>query len=76
MKLLEIKRKSYTCFFLYFTLIYELVPTNVSATELISCPDTPKSHNLICPCEFTNTLDGFKSIICMRVSISSLNKEL
>lgn len=47
--------------------MYELVPTNVSATELINCPDTPKSHNLICPCELTKTFEGFKSILFLSV---------
>lgn len=43
--------------------MYELVPTNVSATELINCPETPKSQSLICPCELTNTFEGFKSYV-------------
>lgn len=37
------------------------MPTNVSAMELISSPDTPKSQILICPCELTSMLEGLTS---------------
>lgn len=43
------------------TAMYDLVPTNELAIELISWPLTPKSHNLISPRELTSTLDGFTS---------------
>lgn len=42
--------------------IYVDVPTKVSAIELISSPETPKSHNLICPFEFIKIFDGFTSL--------------
>jgi hypothetical protein len=41
--------------------MYVDVPTNVSAIELISSPDTPKSHIFICPSELRSILDGFMS---------------
>src|SRR6266550_6695083 len=42
--------------------MYVDVPTNVSAMELISSPETPKSHILISPCELHRMLDGFISV--------------
>ena len=45
------------------TLIYTEVPTNVFAKELISSPETPKSLNLIDPCELQSILDGLISFI-------------
>lgn len=44
------------------TLMYVDVPTNVSAIELISSPDTPKSQILICPLVLNNMLDGLISV--------------
>ena len=47
--------------------MYVEVPTKVFAIELMSSPDTPKSHSLICPRELTRMLDGFMSrcrILC------------
>lgn len=44
------------------TAMYDLVPTNEFAIELISCPLTPKSHSLISPLELTRMLEGFTSI--------------
>ena len=44
------------------TAIYERVPTKELAKELISCPLTPKSHNLISPLEFTRMFDGLTSV--------------
>ena len=43
------------------TLIYVDVPTKVSAMELMSSPDTPKSHILICPFELKRMFDGLMS---------------
>ena len=42
--------------------MYVDVPTNVSAIELISSPDTPKSQILICPLDMSSTFDGFTSV--------------
>ena len=49
------------------TLIYTDVPTNVFAKELMSSPDTPKSLNLIDPCELHSILDGLISLFQMQV---------
>ena len=38
-----------------------LVPTKVFAIELISSPETPKSHILISPLVFARMLDGLMS---------------
>ena len=43
------------------TLIYVDVPTNVSAIELISSPDTPKSQILISPLELHRIFEGLMS---------------
>lgn len=43
------------------TLMYVLVPTKVSATELINSPDTPKSQILKCPDELSKMFDGLTS---------------
>ena len=48
------------------TLIYTDVPTNVFAKELMSSPDTPKSLNLIDPCELHSILDGLISLFQMQ----------
>lgn len=45
------------------TLMYVEVPTNVSAIELMSSPDTPKSQILICPCELNRIFDGLMSAV-------------
>ena len=41
--------------------MYVDVPTNVSAIELMSSPETPKSQSLISPWELQRMLDGFMS---------------
>lgn len=41
--------------------MYVDVPTKVSAMELISSPETPKSHSLMPPLELTRMLDGLIS---------------
>lgn len=46
--------------------MYVPVPTKVSAMDPSSSLDTPKSHNLILPFEFTRMLEGFKSRCMMR----------
>lgn len=43
------------------TLMYVLVPTKVSATLLISSPETPKSQILIWPEELSRILEGLTS---------------
>jgi hypothetical protein len=43
------------------TLIYVDVPTKVSAIELMSSPETPKSQILIWPLELQRMLDGLMS---------------
>lgn len=43
------------------TLMYVEVPTKVSAIELISSPDTPKSQILISPCELHRIFEGLIS---------------
>jgi hypothetical protein len=43
------------------TLIYVLVPTKVLAIELMSSPETPKSHILISPAVLARILDGLMS---------------
>ena len=43
------------------TAIYDRVPTKELASELISWPLTPKSHNLISPLVFTKILEGLTS---------------
>lgn len=43
------------------TLIYVDVPTNVSAMELISSPETPKSQIFISPLELHSIFDGLMS---------------
>lgn len=54
------------------TLMYVEVPTKVSAMELISSPETPKSQILISPLELTNMFDGLMSAqecqVCIIVS--------
>lgn len=54
------------------TLMYTEVPTNVLAMELISSPDTPKSHSLIWPSELRRTFEGLISIqvLSARLEIS------
>ena len=47
---------------LRLTAIYDLVPTKEFAIESISCPLTPKSHNLISPLELTSMFEGFTSV--------------
>jgi hypothetical protein len=42
--------------------MYIEVPTKVSAMELMSSPDTPKSHILISPWELHRMLDGLISV--------------
>jgi len=44
------------------TLMYTDVPTKVLAMELMSSPDTPKSINLMNPCEFSKILEGLISL--------------
>jgi hypothetical protein len=41
--------------------MYVDVPTKVSAMELMSSPETPKSQILISPCELTSIFDGLMS---------------
>ena len=41
--------------------MYVEVPTNVSAMELMSSPETPKSHILISPLELQRMLEGLIS---------------
>ena len=41
--------------------MYVDVPTNVSAMELMSSPETPKSHILISPRELNRILEGLIS---------------
>lgn len=41
--------------------MYVLVPTNVSAIELMSSPDTPKSQILISPLELHSMFEGLMS---------------
>jgi hypothetical protein len=41
--------------------MYVDVPTKVSAMELISSPDTPKSHILIWPFDVRSMFEGFMS---------------
>jgi len=41
--------------------MYVDVPTNVSAMELMSSPETPKSHILISPRELNKILEGLIS---------------
>ncbi len=43
------------------TLIYVLVPTKVLAIELMSSPETPKSHILISPAVLARILEGLMS---------------
>lgn len=43
--------------------MYVLVPTNVLAIELMSSPDTPKSHSLTWPSELTRMLLGLTSVV-------------
>lgn len=55
--------------------MYVLVPTNVSAIELISSPETPKSHILISPLELHNMFDGLISTTrSVKDGIETLNK--
>ena len=42
--------------------MYVEVPTNVSAMELMSSPETPKSQILICPRELNKIFDGLMSV--------------
>lgn len=42
--------------------MYDLVPTKELAIESMSCPLTPKSHNLISPRELTSMFEGFTSV--------------
>ena len=44
------------------TLMYVDVPTKVSAMELMSSPETPKSQILISPCELHRMLEGLMSV--------------
>ena len=46
--------------------MYVEVPTNVSAMEFTSSPETPKSHNLMKPRELTRTFDGLISRCMIR----------
>lgn len=41
--------------------MYVDVPTKVSAMELISSPDTPKSQIFISPCELASMFEGLIS---------------
>ena len=50
------------------TLMYVDVPTKVSAIELISSPETPKSQILICPWELQSILHGLISTTSASVS--------
>jgi hypothetical protein len=43
--------------------MYVDVPTNVSAIEFISSPETPKSQILIWPRELHKILDGLMSVV-------------
>ena len=52
--------------------MYVDVPTKVSAIELMSSPDTPKSHIFICPFELQRILDGLMSKKCMFRDISGV----
>jgi hypothetical protein len=51
--------------------MYVDVPTNVSAIELMSSPDTPKSQILIWPCELKRILEGLMSGTRMSGNVSS-----
>lgn len=42
--------------------MYVDVPTNVSAMELISSPETPKSQILTCPFELNRMFEGLISV--------------
>jgi hypothetical protein len=42
--------------------MYMDVPTNVLAIELMSSPETPKSHSLISPFELHKIFEGLISV--------------
>jgi hypothetical protein len=56
--------------------MYVLVPTKVSAIELMSSPETPKSQIFICPDELTSTFDGFTSALAQIQLLTNELKDL